>query len=121
MVACSAPASGAGTVAVTVSFNGQRTDAGQPMMFAYLATSAVLIQPTRGGQKGGTMVTVSGPGVSRDVEDIGCAFGKERVRAQYHEPHGWVCASPSRAGPGVVDFSVLRGAVPISLGEERFF
>ena len=65
---CVAPTQDAGTVALTLSLNGQQfADIGA--FFVYYATPSVAaVEPYRGASEGGTLVTVHGSGFVTQVK-----------------------------------------------------
>ena len=101
LVACTAPASGAGSVQVSVSLNGVDSSSGSALFMFAPRASVLWITPSTGPLAGGSMVTVTGDAASlRDV--VGCVFGTKTVSAQAAGSGSLVCESPTGAEVGAV-------------------
>ena len=96
-VACRAPASVAGSVAVQVTHDGSTYATGELAQFVYSSPLQVeYLSPANGPRRGGTSIAIRGEGYGL-TREMRCRFGEIEVTAYRMSEHHINCTSPAHA------------------------
>ncbi|MGB1601852.1 MAG: IPT/TIG domain-containing protein, partial [Promethearchaeia archaeon] len=117
IVACMAPARGAGAVMVSASNNGQ-DEGPSDVHYDYVAWQEPVFRttPSAGPVSGGTTVVVEVSGTQMDMDVVRCKFGPEIVGSKRLNVTTVECVTPWMTKEGVVMLTLLDGIDGAEMG-----